>query len=112
MTTPVVTPADFNTVWDSELTFPFIEDQSGIGVYGYGHTDKAEFASSVNEYDRLAGGADDGYTADEVQHIYGVPSAASPTRFAWRRITPDMSDAFPLTIIDRPLVAEWRAGHW
>lgn len=39
--------ASTGIIWDEETTFPFFEDEDAVGVYGFGHQDKAAFAEAV-----------------------------------------------------------------
>lgn len=64
-----LTDKDFECRYDKHRTFPFFEDENG--VYGYGHTDKAEFAEAVNEYDRYCGyDGEFGHDSADVTHGY------------------------------------------
>lgn len=96
---------DFVTVFDDVNTFPFIEDEDGYGVYGYGHHDKAEFATAVNRFDLVVAGLDPEdcqYTAGDVKHLYAAPSPRLPEeRFTWKDVTSETPGAFPLTLIYR-----------
>lgn len=94
-----LTADDFTTVYDESHTFPFIEDENANGVYGFGHTDRAEFAAAVNEYDRYSSGDDDliPYAAEDVRRGYAV--AMSDERF--RFVTADVDGAVPITYVLR-----------
>lgn len=104
-----VTAKDFDVRWDAEHTFPFFEDENADGVYGYGHTDKAEFARLVSEYDAVCdAGHDpaDNYIADDVMHTYAV--AYQPEgwpdgewMFTRKGVTADTAQAFPMTWVSR-----------
>lgn len=104
-----VTAKDFEVKYDAERTFPFYEDENATGVYGYGHTDKDEFAASVTEFDRYANGEfwhpDEVYTADDVHHGWAVAydSTAFGGEWAWDRsgVSFDTPGAFPMTWIYR-----------
>lgn len=94
---------DFVTIWDAKHTFPFAEDENALGLFGYGHQNKVEFALKVNEFDRLASGVsyseDTRYTAKHVRHIYAkrLPNE----RFTWDGITSETPGAFQLTMLLR-----------
>lgn len=70
----MLTAEDFEVRFDDEHTYPFFEDNNANGVYGYGHTDKAEFAAAVTAYDEYMVGAgwddDDSYTERDAHHGY------------------------------------------
>jgi hypothetical protein len=102
-----VTPEMFVVPFDAEHTYPFFEDENADGVYGYGHTDKAEFAAAVNAYDDYASGepAEDFYTETAVSHTWAVAYSpgdgpADEWRFT-RAVTADTEGAFPMTTISR-----------
>lgn len=94
-------PEYFEVMWDSERTFPFFEDENATGVYGYGHTDKAEFAANVNEYDLYTADAVSTYTETDVLHGYAVVDPEDHERFKIIR-TPDVPEgATPITYVVR-----------
>lgn len=96
-----LTPDDFITTVHDDRTFPFFEDENGNGVYGYGHTDKAEFATAVNKYDRYVGGVVSNYFAGDVLHGYITPSPDNPGLFRVVRELPVPADATPITWVPR-----------
>ncbi|MCV7286106.1 hypothetical protein H7J87_12275 [Mycolicibacterium wolinskyi] len=102
---PALTAADFQMHdHTSERTLPFIEDEFGNGVYGYGHWDKAEFAAAVNEYDRRHGADhadDEERTASDVAHAWAVVTDPDTQRFTWSDVTAESPNAFPVTVIQR-----------
>jgi hypothetical protein len=102
-----VTPDMFDMPYDNEHTFPFFEDENADGVYGYGHTDKADFAARVTEYDTICNGepADDGYTESDVHHTWAVAynpgdGPSDEWRFT-RAVAAGTEGAFPMTAISR-----------
>lgn len=102
------TAQDFDTVWDSEHTFPFFEDEDAAGVYGFGHIDKATFAAQVNQCDVLAMGeslaSGIGYTESDVIHCWAVltsPREDDGVRFSWRGVDSRTLGSWPLTRIVR-----------
>lgn len=102
---PALTAADFQ-MHDhaNERTLPFVEDENGNGVYGYGHWDKAQFVATVNEYFGRKWpdlDADDEYTASDVVHVWAVVTDPDTQRFSWEKVTADRPNAFPVTAIQR-----------
>jgi hypothetical protein len=86
------------TGFSPERVFPFIEHDNG-DITGYGHQDRAEFAATVNHYDRVLTGFSDAWTADDVDHAWafaeepielcpeGTPDAV-PITTLWGRRAP------------------------
>lgn len=103
---PVLTVEDFQlTDHATERVLPFIEDETGEGVYGYGHWDKASFAAAVNGYDLQRRPADSGnagqYRPDDVRHVWAVVADPETKRFSWPGVTADHPNSFPVTLIQR-----------
>ncbi|WP_131827804.1 hypothetical protein [Mycolicibacterium fortuitum] len=100
---PALTATDFQ-MHDhvGERILPFIEDENGNGVYGYGHWDKAQFAAAVNDYFQLRWpdlDAEDWLTAGDVTHVWAVVTNPQTQRFSWDNVTADNPNAFPVTVI-------------
>jgi len=101
-----VTSDMFDMPFDAEHTFPFFEDENANGVYGYGHTDKAEFAAKVTEYDTYCNGEPvDGYTEADVSHTWAIaycPAGGDEDEWRLTRADgPDAEGAFPMTTVSR-----------
>lgn len=108
-----VTEDDFETQYDDDHKFPFFEDENGNWVIGYGHTDRAEFAAGVNEYDALANAGTmfselRPYTSDDVVHAYAIAtkpgdSPADPEYWSlnWHEVTDKTRGSFPVTLVQR-----------
>jgi hypothetical protein len=65
-------------VWTGDTTYPFMEDENA-NITGYGHQDKAAFASAVNAYDEDCNGGpipeEDQWSADSIAHQWVLPDA-------------------------------------
>lgn len=83
MSTVTVTERDFETDYDGERTFPFFEDENCYAIFGYGHTDRAEFAAAVNDYDVYCGNQSEGYSERDVVHTY---FDAAPHEGGWKLV--------------------------
>lgn len=58
--------------WDEDHWYPFVDDENA-NITGPGHQDRARFAEMVNDFDRYAGGLDEGeaaLTASDVAHLW------------------------------------------
>lgn len=102
---PALTAVDFQSHDHiAERVLPFIEDERGNGVYGYGHWEKSEFACAVNEYDRQRSSSLDvggEYSCSDVVHVWAVVIDPESQRFSWSDVTADCPNAFPVTLIHR-----------
>lgn len=85
---------------------PIVEDEWATWVFTHGHVDKETFAEVVNDYDReMDGGAESGYTASDVQHLYAVttepPESDSGWIIRWGSADQQHADRFPVTVVSR-----------
>ncbi|MEX3650431.1 hypothetical protein [Mycolicibacterium porcinum] len=108
---PPLTAEDFETQYDVEHRYMFIEHEDADMLYTYGHDRDEEFARQVSEFDfELLGlDADEAqWTADDVHHRWAVVIAPKPEwRFTWidtqagRDIDESTPGAFPISLIYR-----------
>lgn len=94
----ITTADDFATNCDNG-EYPFVESATGLGLVGYGHTDKSAFAAALT-----AECADEGttYTADEIVHTmaHSIVSIDGD----WGLVAPpagSVEDGIPITTADR-----------
>lgn len=93
-------PKDFQTVYDSERTYPFFEDENGGYVYAYGHVDEESLAFQVATYFRETGDSDYGVCPDDVTHAYALGFADKGSD-EWRfELVPEtQAGRFPISVV-------------
>lgn len=96
-----ITAKDFEVQFDEHHTYPFFEDENAYGVYGYGHTDKAEFAAAVNDYDAYCGAATEGYTENDVQHTWGAVKEDPNYEWRFTIVSGPAENTIPITWVSR-----------
>jgi len=99
-------PKYFETVYNSEHTFPFFESGDTGDVFGFGHQDKEEFARLVNVMDTIAQGDSPEIFTEEsdVKHLWAVPIgfwSEDDVYFSFRGVDENTPNAFPLTMVQR-----------
>lgn len=96
---PALSAADFALDdHEAERVWPFIEQQAGGCVIGYGHWDSAQFVDVVNEYCRSGSGRA-GFSACDVHHVWAVVVDPDVRALAWAGVTSDTPNAFAVTVI-------------
>lgn len=108
---PPLTAEDFDTQYDAEHRYMFIEHEYGDMLYTYGHHRDEEFARQATEFGVQIRGLDADeaqLTADDVHHLWAIVIAPKPDwRFTWIDIETgcDIDEgtpgAFPISLIDR-----------
>lgn len=107
---PPLTAEDFDTQYDAEHRYMFIEHEYGDMLYTYGHDRDEEFAQQANEFDielRGLDAEDTQLTADDVHHRWAVLIAPKPEWRFWidtdtgEDIQESTPGAFPISLIYR-----------
>lgn len=103
---PPLTAEDFETQYDDEHRYMFIQDEDGDTLYTYGHDRDDEFARQAREFARDMNDEDDEdadrITGDVVNHLWAVTTEPKPDwRFDWGGIDENTPGAFPVSVIFR-----------
>lgn len=93
------TTRGWSTRFDASHTFPFVENEDGDYLVGYGHQDKAEFANAANIFDQLCDPRStiDPYTANDVDHEWMNTTDGDIFKFCPK----GRRGAFPVTVVTR-----------
>ncbi len=99
-----LTAKDFETIYDENHTFPFVETEWGV-ILAFGFQPKVEFAKVVREYDILCSDDYDipHHNENEIQHIWAVRED-NPLSEEWIvrwGVPSDTPGSFPITVIER-----------
>lgn len=104
MVHPPLTPADFETKWDSVHIYPFFEDEWGERLYAYGHDHDSEFAAAATDFHMEIGGLDledAECTAEDITHYWAVVIDPEEMTFTWAGVTKDTPGAFPVSVLEK-----------
>ncbi|SKO29342.1 hypothetical protein [Mycobacteroides abscessus] len=103
---PPLTAEDFETQYDAEHRYMFIQDEGGDMLYTYGHDRDDEFARQAREFALEIEDLDkedaDRLTADVVLHLWAVTTHPKPEwRFTWENVYVTTDGSFPVSVIFR-----------
>ncbi|MBB3752473.1 hypothetical protein FHT44_004985 [Mycolicibacterium sp. BK634] len=97
---PVLQPEDCHTRIGDDV-FALFEDESGNGVFGYGHVPEAEFLAEVRRFWACTCPDDDEWEiVGPVSHVWAKFIDPNGERFSWAGATSETQHAFPMTVLE------------